>query len=159
MSRAILALPLAALIALSGCATTAKPSLSATPSQVPIVGSIEIAASTACATEGPTCIKVNEYKVVPPTSWKKAKVTEASSSKGSQGITILLQVDADGRKVLTEATKAVVQTGPMGRLVLQASGKPIAAVAVSETIDADKLQLTATTEAEAAQVLALVKGS
>jgi len=139
-----------ALLALSGCSTTAGAASDAG-------GMIEIAVSETCTDVSDSqCVSVNGTTVLIPAAFEEAGVTEATVAENDQSA-VDVTFTADGAEVLHALTEEAAGAGESARLVIRIGGELRAAVVVMEALTGDQAQIALTPEADAQELVDLIQ--
>ena len=142
------------VLALSGCSAAAGTDDTASAP----VGSIEFAVSETCTDEAsPNCVAINGEKVVPPSVFERADVEDATIAEGAGQNAVDVTFNDEGAMVFHALTDKAIQAGETGRLVIKIGGEIQAAVRVMEATKDDHVQLSASPENTAQEIVDLIR--
>jgi len=145
-----LSLVLLAVVALSACSASDDDS-SVTS------GTIGLAVSETCLDESdPQCVSVNGERVLSPSGFEQAGVqaTAVTETDGQNAIEVTF--DADGAEIFSALTERAADAGDTARLIVKFGDQIVAAVAVMEAVETDRMQLGLSPEEDAQDLIDLI---
>jgi len=146
-----LSLVVLVVLALSGCSSAvgADDGASATG------GTIELAVSETCVKSAdPQCVVVNGENVVLPSAFERAGVEDATIAEGQNAVDVTF--DKAGAVVFQTLADKAVQGGDSMRLMIKIGGQIQAAVVVMEVSEGDQVQISASPDKSAQELVDLI---
>lgn len=120
-------------------------------------GMIEMAVSETCTDLSESCVLVNGTSVVLPAAFEEAGVKEASVAASDQSV-VDVTFTEDGAEVLHDLTEEAAGAGDPARLmVIRIGGELRSAVMVMEALTGDQVQIGLSPEADAQEMVDLIR--